>query len=512
MFIELDRNRNIPVKKQLYDAITSKILKGDLAKGEKLPSTRELAAQLGIARNTVIEIYEQLISEAYLESVNGKGTFACRIKDGLPVDDIFPERRVARKAEQAVKSSRIDFGSGVPDLGAFPRKAWLRALKESLEYAEDAELGYKSVFGYQPLRDSLARYLIKYKGIRCSYRQIVIVNGTSDALVLLALLFRESIREVLVESAVVSFVPDIFTAFGYSLNPVKIDQFGICTEDLPEADRGLIFTSPSHQFPLGGTLSIERRRQMAEYAKAHQHYIIEDDYDSEFRYAGAPVNSVYQLAPESVIHLGTFSKTLAPFLRLGYMVLPQNLVARVKKLQTLLYRRVNTHDQMALNYLLEQDIYVKHVNAMCKRYKRKMQCIVNALHHEFGDEIQIYGANSGLHVAVAFPEPIFDSKSPAVFSKFEVGAELLTDYMIKKQEACNILILGFGHLSEKAIGEGIHRLKASVDEIKARTDKTTGCTGFNSINNEQILASTSDSMTSFHVDKNNQGVSKSSPT
>lgn len=462
MFIELNRNSGIPVKKQLYDAITSKILQGELAKGEKLPSTRELSYQLNIARNSVIEIYDQLISEAYLETVSGKGTFVCEGRDVLLYRDVLPS---SRKPGKALKRNHIDFGSGVPDLGAFPRKVWMRALKESLEVASEAEFGYLSVFGYRPLRSSLAQYLLKYKGIRCSNEQIVIVNGTSDAIVLLAMLFRKTISQVLIESAVVSFVPDIFREFGYGIVPVKVDQSGICTDHLPETEAGLIFTSPSHQFPLGGTLSVERRRMLADYAKAHSHYIIEDDYDSEFRYVGAPVNSVYQLAPENVIHLGTFSKTLAPFLRLGYMVLPRQLIPQVRRMQSLLYRRVNIHSQMALNCLLEQGIYVRHVNTMCKLYKRKMLIITNALHHEFGDFIEILGTSSGLHIAVVFPKPIFSSKSRAVFLQHEVDVELLTDYSIERQEECDTLILGFGDLAEDVIREGIRRLKASVDEL-----------------------------------------------
>lgn len=463
MFIELDRNNGIPVKKQLYDAITLKILRGELARGEKLPSSRELADRLNIARNSVIEIYEQLVSEAYLETVRGKGTFVSGGRGGIHTGGVTDGRV---KPEKVIRKNLIDFRCGIPDLGSFPRKAWLRALKESLEDAQDDELGYGSFFGYGPLRRSLAEYLLKYKGISCSYRQIVIVNGTSDAIALLAVLFRKSVSRVLVESAVVSFVPDIFREFGYDTVPVRVDRHGICTKDLPEAEGCLVFTSPSHQFPLGGTLSAERRRELADHAGAHGHYIIEDDYDSEFRYAGAPVNSLCQLAPDNVIHLGTFSKTLAPFLRLGYMVLPERLVPQVKRLQRLLNRRVNTHEQMALNHLMEEGIYVRHVNRVCKLYKRKMQTVTSALHQEFGDLVQVLGVNSGLHVAAVFPGLLFDSKSRKVFLQHEVDVELLSDYTIERQETCDTLILGFGHLSEAGIREGIRRLRSAVDELE----------------------------------------------
>lgn len=468
MFVVLDRNGAIPLKKQLYDAITAKILKGELVKGDKLPSTRELADKLGIARNTVIEIYEQLISEAYLETAYGKGTFIAGGKDGTSVQDAISAPQGQSRIKRTGGSNRIHFACGIPDLKAFPRKAWFRTLKESLEEADDILLGYGPAFGYQPLRETLARYLMKYKGIHCSSAQIVVVNGTSDALNMIALLFQKDVAQIMIEPAVAGFVPDIFRTFGYKLSPMKMDYHGVTTKDLPEADDGIIFTSPSHQFPLGSTLSIERRLELADYAKTHRHYIIEDDYDSEFRYTGAPLNSIYQLAPDNVIHLGTFSKTLAPFLRLGYMVVPEKLVLRVKEHQALLYRRVNLQDQMALNCLFEQGTYIKHVITMCKRYKRKMRCITNALQEQFGDSIKICGAHSGMHVAVVFPKTLFDVGSTRIFLRHGVEADLLMDYLIEKQETCDTLILGFGNLDESLIPEGIKRLKAAISEITAK--------------------------------------------
>lgn len=474
MFIELDRNSRIPIKKQLYDAITTRILKGELVAGERLPSTRELADRLGIARNTVIEIYEQLAAEAYLEAHHGKGTFVSAGYDRTAVNDVIPAVEKAASAKRRDRGDLIDFESGVPDLKAFPAKAWIRAVKDSFEAAGDARLGYGSAMGYMPLRESLSKYLARYKGIHCSPEQIVIVNGTADAMILCAMLFRKTSGELLIESAVVSFVPDIFRTFGYKLIPLEIDRYGLCTGSLPDVENGLIFCSPSHQFPLGGTLSIERRVQLTDYAKKHRHYIIEDDYDSEFIYTGAQVNSLYQLAPGNVIHVGTFSKTLAPFLRIGYMVLPQELVPKAREMQSRLYRRANIQIQMALERLLEQGIYVRHVAAMRKRYKKKIQSMINALNEEFGDIIQIYGANSGLHVAVVFPVPLFGEDSRKIFRKHKVSVDLLADYTIDRMKTCDTLVLGFGNLDQDLIPEGIRRLKAAVSEIEARKRASAG--------------------------------------
>ena len=450
MFVQLDRNGTVPIRKQLYDALTGSILSGALQSGEKLPSTREMSDKLGVARNTIVEIYEQLISESYLTTFPGRGTFVAPQQEHAPhgwtrsepawweqaarADMPLLSTTWAARASGALRESGpadvIAFAGGMPDLETFPRKAWLRALRESLIFADTSLFGYGDVMGYFPLRLSLAEHLAKYKGIRCSPYQIVLVNGTADAILLCALMFRQEHRTLMVETPVIDFVPEIFRMLSYPLFPLAVDDEGIRTERLPDRSGDLIFCSPSHQFPLGGTLSIGRRLQLTDYVRRNRHFLIEDDYSSEFRYAGAQVNSLAQLAPDHVIHLGTFSKTLAPFLRLGYMVVPESLVPAVKQCQTLLSRRVGTLEQMALNVLIEQGSYTRHVLAVGKRYKRKMQCLVGALQEAFGDEVRILGSHAGLHVAVTFSGISFSPKTDAVLAHHGVCAERLAEYAV----------------------------------------------------------------------------------
>ncbi len=516
MFVQLSRNSGVPIRKQLYDAMTESILAGTLPPGEKLPSTRELSDSLGVARNTVVEIYEQLVSESYLAAYPGKGTFVEDRYGLMPqgsalqrpwgsaspapahpwrttgegvaaASEMVPVSLFA-DTQEAWPEGVVAFAGGVPDLGMFPRKAWLKVLRECLESADPALFGYGDVMGYSPLRMSLSAHLAKYKGIHCSPEQIVMVNGTADAILLCALMFRPEHRPLLVEASVIDFVPEVFRAMAYPLRPLPIDQEGILTDQLPEVTDGLLFCSPSHQFPLGGTLSIGRRLRLTDYARRNRHYLIEDDYSSEFRYAGAQVNSLAQLAPDRVIHLGTFSKTLAPFLRLGYMVVPEQLVPVVRQCQNMLSRRVNALDQMALAQLIDQGTYARHVLAAGKRYKRKMQCLVDALRKAFGSRAEIHGSHAGLHVAVTFPGLRFDAQTDKTLLQHGVFAERLSEYTLPEEpmerppvgtgdaqpqcgasttggiqpHACHTLILGFGNLDEAAIREGVRRLKEAL--------------------------------------------------
>lgn len=460
MFIILDRNSEVPLKKQVYDAIIGDIVTGKLKNGEKMPSTRMLSDALNLARNILVEIYEQLIAEGYLEVVKGKGTFV----SSLEMKPIQHRESIKEVYQQAKKNEVIAFECGIPDLDSFPRNIWAGYLKAGLFEMTSRECGYSSILGYKPLRIEIADYLQKYKGINCSSSQIFITAGTSDAVGFLSMLLRNHYDNFLYEGVTVPFIPDIFKLQRFSMKEVSVDGEGILPAGLEEKSGSVICVSPSHQFPLGGTLSFERRKMICDWLTRNHNILIEDDYDSEFRYIGASVNSIYQLAPDHVIHLGTFSKTLMPSLRLGYMVLPEGLLKEAGELRILLKKSTDLLNQIALYKLMESGRYTKHIFKMKKIYKSKMMYLTSRLRELFGEEISINGENSGLHVAVTFHKHQFDRLFEETLQQNGLSIDLLTDYQKNPWQETNTLIFGFGNLEIKEIETGLKRLRELLNK------------------------------------------------
>ncbi len=455
MFIDIQRNSKVPLKKQIYDRIINDIVMGKLKAGEKMPSTRMLSDSLCVARNILVEVYEQLASEGYLEVVRGKGTFISSIE----IKPILHGETQKETYKPDKNSDIIFFECGIPDLRSFPRNVWAGYLKESMFDMTSQECGYSHILGYTPLRMEIADYLHNYKGVRCSSSQVFISGGTSDAMEFLSILFRNRCPNFLYEEATVPFIPDIFSLQAYNMKTISVDKEGICVKQLIDEPGSVICVSPSHQFPLGGTLSFERRRDICDWLHRNNNFLIEDDYDSEFRYKGASVNSLYQLAPDHVLHLGTFSKTLIPALRLGYMVIPETLLEEARQLRVLLRKSIDLVNQIALYKFMASSKYTKHIFKMKKIYKSRMLYITSRLRELFGDEISIYGENSGLHIAVTFMNYGFDEHFSEILLQNGVAIDLLTDYEQKQCKETNTLIFGFGNLELKEIEKGLQRFK-----------------------------------------------------
>ncbi|QHQ63368.1 aminotransferase class I/II-fold pyridoxal phosphate-dependent enzyme [Anaerocolumna sedimenticola] len=455
MFIKIDRNSKIPLKKQVYDTIINDIVTGKLKAGEKIPSTRIFSDSLSVARNILVEVYEQLISEGYLEVVKGKGTFISSVEI-KPI----PNRETIKEIYQPAKiSDVISFECGIPDLSNFPRNVWAGFLKESMFDMTSQECGYSHILGYKPLRIEIADYLQNYKGICCSSSQVFITSGTSDAIEFLSLLFRNRCPNFIYEEFTVPFIPDIFRLQGYHMKTISVDEGGISVKELQDEHGSVICVSPSHQFPLGGTLSFERRKIICDWLLRNHSFLIEDDYDSEFRYKGASVNSLYQLAPDHVLHLGTFSKTLIPALRLGYMVIPETMLEEARQLRALLRKSNDLVNQIALYKFIASSKYTKHIFKMKKIYKSRMLYITSRLRELFGDEISINGENSGLHIAVTFLNYRFDEHFAEILLQNGLSIDLLTDYQQNPSQETNTLIFGFGNLNREVIEDGLQRFK-----------------------------------------------------
>lgn len=461
IWLDLKRTRGATLSHQLYRQLADAVLSGELAGGLRLPSTRELAAHYRIARNIVIAVYEQLLAEGFLEARPGAGTFVARLAN---LDQLArPAPRTAPTPTARVERRRvISFICGTPDLDAFPRARWMACARQVAFFRESAAWGYAPPAGSVALRRELAGHLARVKGIRCTPEQVVITAGTAPALWFIGQLMAERRRGALVEDPVVSFVPGILRRTGHAVVPAASDREGLVVESLPRRPAAaLLFLSPSHQFPLGSTLPIARRLAVLEYSRRHDIVLVEDDYDSEFRYEGAPVSSLFRLNPERVIHLGTFSKCLAPSLRLGYMVLPSSMVEAASSLLATLHLGASLHTQETMACFIREGHLDRQVVRMQRLYRRKMRHFVGALQAAFGGQVMISGNTTGLHLVATFPDAIFDAAMVTRMREAGVAADPVDEFALGPTRHPGALALGFGHLSLEAMDEGVRRL-ASV--------------------------------------------------
>ena len=463
MFIEINRNNKIPVKKQLYDALTFKFLNGEIDGGSKLPSTRKLSDELNISRSTILEIYEQLIAEGYLYSSRGSGTYVS--------ENIKTNRQKSEKVRESGK--RYDKGkdlisliAGTPDLDSFPYKAWEKAFHTVLLRNDREIYDYGNDLGYFPLRETLCDYLVNHKGIRCAMDQIIITSGTKDSMNIIASSLKSYFNTLISEYPCVDFIEPVFKAGHYHFIKARVDNEGLVVSSIDMKSPSLIYASPSHQFPLGGTLSIARRQALVEFAEKYDHVILEDDYDSEFRYRGAPINSLFQLNSDRVIHIGTFSKTLCPSLRIGYMVLPVHLIKSVRIYFEKIGNFPCTLNQAVLNEIIMNGSYEKHVYRMTRQYKSKMTILCKTLREKFGKDICINGEFCGLHLVVSFRDCEFSELDRTIFMAEGLEVDFPDDYLLEEKVIRgNKLIVGFGYLTHEEIVTAVNRLEKAINRI-----------------------------------------------
>lgn len=461
LWLDLDRKASTSLTQQLYDRLIAAVLAGTLRAGERLPSSRQLAHDLRIARNLVVEVFEQLQAEGYFETRQGSGTYVAALELPTPRPAATPPTVTAKP--NPARSELISFSCGVPDLDLFPRARWLQAVRQVGFHGPRELWTYDEPAGHIDLREEIARHLARSKGIPCTADQIVLTSGSAQSMLLLGLYFRGAGRcGALIEDPVISFVPHALRLSGHKITPVRSDRGGLAIEALPrKPGAGFIFVSPSHQFPLGGTLSIVRRLALLEYARKHDLLVIEDDYDSEFRFEGAPVSSLLRLDPTRVIHLGTFSKILAPAIRLGYVVLPTALAENVVTMLRPLFVTGPKFTHAVLARFIRCGELQRHVTRMRRRYQRKMRALSRALRERFGDRVEINGQSTGLHITAHFQGTTLTPDVRDACLRAGVRFDTADDYALRAGEHPDLALLGFGNLSLDEIETGVRRL-ASV--------------------------------------------------
>ncbi|MFE5897677.1 PLP-dependent aminotransferase family protein [Streptomyces sp. NPDC056488] len=390
--------RGTRLRAGLVEALREAVRGGRLAAGTRLPSSRSLAADLGTARNTVADAYAELVAEGWLTARQGSGTRVARRADP---GDRPPHRPLASLPAPAAPSHNLV--TGAPDLASFPRADWLRAYRRALTAAPDEAFGYGDPRGRAELRAALAEYLARVRGVHARPERIVVCAGFAHGLTLLARALRErGVRDAAVESYGLELHAGILAGAGLGTPVLPTDGRGTDVGALGDlADCGAVLMTAAHQFPLGGALPPDRRAAVVDWARASGGVVLEDDYDGEFRYDGKSVGALQGLDPERVVYLGTASKSLAPGLRLAWMVLPEDLVDGVVARGSV-HGAPSAPDQLAFAEFLGSGAYDRHVRAMRLRYRRRRDQLVAAV-AAHAPATRVGGIAAGLHAVLTLP-------------------------------------------------------------------------------------------------------------
>ena len=489
-----------PLHRQLYRELRAAILEQRLKPGAKLPSTRALASTLGMARNTVHGAYDQLLAEGYLEARHGSGTY---VAASLP-DDAFQAVRAdthgaapaATHTAQAATISRdstsrlsswgrrvaeigstpylstteslpYDFRHGRPDATNFPLEAWRRIAARQLRHLDRDDLWYGPAAGLPALRVAIAEYLGRARGVRCTPEQVIVTTGTQQAIDLMARLLVEAGDVVVVEDPCYPGARRVFDALGAQLVDVPVDEHGLCTDLLPERPARLVYTTPSHQYPSGATLPVSRRLDLLRWAERYDTLVIEDDYDSEFRHAGRPLEALQGLAEAGrVAYVGSFSKVLYPALRLGYLVAPTALVQLAAEAKRLVDLQTATPGQELLAELIEGGHFEAHLRRMRRVYRGRRTALLEALARELGPLVEAGPSDAGLYLRIVLAEGLDEEAVTREAAARGVAVYPAAPYF-QRPMARPGLILGYAALDEAGIQEGIRRLRLAVDAVRS---------------------------------------------
>ncbi len=447
LLVRLQRDGAESLTSQLERELREAIRSGRLAAGERLPSSRALARELGISRGLVQECYAQLLAEGFLTTRTGSGTHvASTTQEPQPALPKLgrPEPRLA-----------INFEPGRPDLASFPRQDWMWAMREVSRSAPAAALGYGEPRGSHVLREVLAGYLRRVRGAVVEPEQIVVCAGFQQGInLVLRTLSRRGVELTAFEDPGEVNLAGLRDRWGLDGVPVAVDEDGIDVEELARTQARAVVLTPAHQSPTGVVLAPARRQALAEWAQARDATIIEDDYDAEFRYDREPVGALQGLAPAHVALIGTVSKSLAPAVRLGWIVCPPGLLEEIAAAKARDDRGSPGLDQLALARLIESGRYDKHLRTMRIAYARKRQSLIQALAAN-APEVQLRGLAAGFHAVARLPDGTDEQTVVAAARERSVGLYAMSDQIQGDRRRPPELVIGFGDLTEQAIRRGI---------------------------------------------------------
>ncbi len=457
LLLDLDRDDPSPLHHQVERELRAAVRSGRLPGASALPSTRSLAAALGVSRGIVVEAYEQLVAEGYLTSQPGGTTRVARGASAGPSPMAIPPSRPV---------DRISFAYGRPDVTQFPRQGWLRSLRHVLNEAPSDRLSYLDDRGAPELRAALATYLNRVRGTAADADRMVICNGFAQGLGLVTeLLKTHGARRIALEDPGQRDAVRAATAVGLEIVPIPVDDDGLVVDALGRVDADAVVLTPAHHFPTGSVLSPARRAAVVAWAAAGDRLILEDDYDAEFRYDREPIGAIHGLAPERVIYAGSASKTLAPGLRLGWLIVPARFVEALATLKTATDRGSPSLEQLAFADFLSRGDFDRHLRRMRPIYRARRDALLDALRRHLPD-LRPVGASAGLHVVAWLPAGVDESVLVARAGELGVGVDGVTPYRIQHGDAPAGLVFGYGAVHESQIDEGVRLVAEALASIR----------------------------------------------
>nr|WP_281365430.1 PLP-dependent aminotransferase family protein [Hyphomicrobium methylovorum] len=486
--LEVDRRSALNLQTQIFEQIRGMILTGRLRSGQRLPSSRHLCQQLRVSRITITLAFARLADEGYVETAKSLGTYVSRqipeqALHALQVDpepnavpvalDHFRPDLLKIRSHNLVDAkqhrSLIDFWVGRPDARSFPLRTWARLMTKRLLSAGTALTEYRDPTGLIELRQAIADHLRPARGINVDPEQIIITGGCQEALNLVCRMLLPSGADAIVESPGYAGASYLFESFGARIHAIEVDERGLDVARLPDVTRALAYVTPSHQYPMGYTLPLDRRLELLAWAVKTNSYIVEDDYDSDFRYVGSPLAALKALdRANRVFYVGTFSKCLGAGLRIGYVVVPPSLLPAARHYKTLMNNGQPWLEQAVLADFMHTGSYARHLRIIRQHYLGKRDALLKALHSHFGHGAAI-GADAGMHLVWRIPKH-FPAASTVVSKALEYGVgvyDLSARAAVspaKTAYAERHLMFGYSSLTEKQITAGVERLAAALAE------------------------------------------------
>jgi GntR family transcriptional regulator/MocR family aminotransferase len=486
--IPLEESSSTPLYHQVYQRLRAAILLGQLLPGTRLPSTRQMASDLGVSRNTLMSAFDQLVAEGYVEGRVGSGTFVsptlpeelleARLKSKPALKLSADERSISARGNVLANTSVTvltrppgrmrPFTPGIPALDEFPISLWGRLVARRWRDDSRGLLNYGPAAGYLPLREAIASYLGPSRGVQCDAEQIVIVSGTQQALDLVARVLLDPGDEILVEEYCYTAARAALIGAGIRLVPVRVDESGFDIADavVSSSPARVAYVTPSHQYPLGVTMSLPRRLALLDWADRTSAWVVEDDYDSEYRFVARPLAALQGLDHSGrVIYVGTFSKVLFPGLRLGYMVVPADLVNAFVKARAAVSWCSPIMDQVVLADFINEGHFTRHIRKMRSLYAERQSILIQALRREAGDLLEVAPADAGMHIRAFLPRLDDRAVSAEALEQGVVAHPLSTFFLKEASLVRSGLVLGYGAYNAQQIRDAASRLGAAMKTV-----------------------------------------------